>query len=158
MPEAGHLKRPAYYLYRWFWVSMDWLFPATCAGCEKPGQRWCKVCHQSVNIIGQAACQRCGEPLLNGRPLVSGICQKCREKPPLYEALGSWAIYAGPLRQAMHRLKYNHDLGLGDVFSQFLTQFANERGWTVDLVLPVPLSRSRLKERGYNQAGLLARR
>ena len=158
MPEAGLLKRPAYFLYRWFWVSMDWLFPATCAGCEKPGQRLCEVCHQAVNIIGHAACHRCGKPFPTGRLLQnSNLCQDCKKKLPLYESLGSWAIYGGPLRQAIHRLKYNQDLGLGDVFSRFLVQYVAERGWPADLVLPVPLSRNRLKERGYNQAALLAR-
>jgi ComF family protein len=133
---------------------MDWLFPTTCAGCEKPGQRWCADCHQSVNRIGQAACQRCGEPLYNSQAdQALNVCHHCQEKPPLYEALGSWAIYEG----ALHRLKYNHDLGLGDVFADFLSSYVVEKRWPVDLVLPVPLGRKRLKERGYNQAGLLAR-
>jgi len=151
MPEAGQLKRPAYFLYQWFWISMDWLFPATCAGCEKPGMRWCDACQREVNLIGQKVCQRCGKPQPDRI-----VCLSCVREPPLYQSLASWAFYGGPLRQAIHRLKYGHDLGLGDIFSRYLIEYLAQRAWPVDLILPVPISPKRLKERGYNQAGLLA--
>ena len=151
MPAAGQLKRPAYYLHQWFWTSMDWLFPATCAGCEKPGMRWCASCQRQVSLLGPSVCPRCGNPQPD-----AAVCQGCKAEPPLYQSLASWAVYGGPLRQAIHRLKYNHDLGLGDIFSRHLIGYLAGRGWSVDLVLPVPISPKRLKERGYNQAGLLA--
>ncbi len=152
MPEAGPGKRPAYLLNHWFWIGMDWLFPATCGGCEKPGQRWCSACHQQVEIIGMAVCQRCGKPFPS-----SGLCPDCVTTPPPYESMGSWGIYGGPLRLAIHRLKYKRDIGLGDFFSQFLIQCFIDRNWPVDLIVPVPLSKRRLEERGYNQSDLLAR-
>lgn len=151
MPKAGPGKRPAYVLNQWFWIGVDWLFPATCGGCDKPGQRWCSTCHQQVEIIGMAVCQRCGRPFSK-----EGPCPDCLALPPLYESMGSWGIYGGPLRQAIHRLKYKKDIGLGDYFSRFLIDCLNERNWPVDLIIPVPLSSRRLEERGYNQADLLA--
>ena len=152
MPEAGRLKRPAYYLHQWFWGSVDWLFPATCAGCEKPGLRWCEDCQRQVELLGANVCRRCGRPQQDHT-----VCQTCKAEPPLYQSLASWAVYGGPLRQAIHKLKYNHDLGLGDTFSQYLVECLAQQAWAVDLVLPVPASPKRLKERGYNQADLLAK-
>jgi ComF family protein len=54
-------------------------------------------------------------------------------------------------------MKYKDDIGLGEALSKHLIDLYNDLKWEVDLVAAVPLSRSRLKERGYNQAGLLAR-
>jgi len=78
------------------------------------------------------------------------------ESPP-YTALRSWAVFSGPLRQALHRLKYARDIALGETLAQPLIELFLNLGWQVDLVVPVPLSRARHEERGYNQAALLAR-
>ncbi len=152
MPEAGSFMRPAYYFHHWFWIGMDWLYPASCGGCGKPGQRWCMTCQGEVSLLGDTVCPRCGTPQVK-----KGLCQNCQTSPPIYEALGSWGVYGGPLRQAIHRLKYDRDLGLGEIFSRFLTQYLLETRWPINLILPVPLSPHRVKERGYNQADLLAR-
>jgi len=61
------------------------------------------------------------------------------------------------LRSAILRLKYRHDVALGDVFSRFLVRCFMRQGWNVDSVIPVPLGLDRIAERGYNQASLLAR-
>jgi competence protein ComFC len=76
--------------------------------------------------------------------------------PPRIEAIRSWAIYAGPIRQAMHSLKYHRNVALGDALAPYLAEFVKKLEWPVDLVVPVPLGRQRIKERGYNQVGLLA--
>jgi competence protein ComFC len=54
-------------------------------------------------------------------------------------------------------LKYRRDLGLGEVLSGPLIQMLDESTWPLDLIIPVPLGVARLKERGYNQSGLIAR-
>jgi ComF family protein len=61
------------------------------------------------------------------------------------------------MRKAIHRLKYQHDLGLGEILSQYMVRGYLIQKWQVDLVIPVPLSLDRLAERGYNQASLLAK-
>jgi ComF family protein len=68
----------------------------------------------------------------------------------------SWAIFEGPIRHAIHSLKYYRNVALGDVLARDLVTYVRELGWQVDMVVPVPLGRQRMKERGYNQAGLLA--
>ncbi len=61
------------------------------------------------------------------------------------------------LRQAILRLKYHRDLGLGELLAGLLKQLLDEQDWQLDLVIPVPLSPAKLSERGYNQVDLFAR-
>lgn len=145
-------QRPAYLVYRWAWSGLDWLFPPSCGGCGVRGMRWCQNCQENTILIPSRVCQICGN-LQNG----TAICRKCRALPPTYTALRSWAVFEGPLRNALHRLKYKGDLGLGDVLARPLAGLFKHLGWKVDLVTPVPIGVARRTERGYNQATLLAR-
>jgi ComF family protein len=56
----------------------------------------------------------------------------------------------------LHHLKYRRDLGLGEALALPLADFVSTLGWHVDMVVPVPLGQSRQRERGYNQADLIA--
>ncbi len=68
----------------------------------------------------------------------------------------SFAEFQGPIREAIHHLKYRHDIGLGDALALHMIEYFTHLNWEVDMVLPVPLSRERLEARGYNQAALVA--
>jgi ComF family protein len=67
------------------------------------------------------------------------------------------AKYEGVIRECIHSLKYENNQSLGEYFSRDLMQCINKENWHLDLVIPVPLSPFRIKERGYNQSALLAR-
>jgi ComF family protein len=75
---------------------------------------------------------------------------------PAYAALRSWAVFEGPLRNALHRLKYRGDVALGEILARQLLEKLKGLDWVVDLVAPVPLGIARQKQRGYNQSTLLA--
>jgi competence protein ComFC len=70
--------------------------------------------------------------------------------------LRSWSLFEGPVRQALHSLKYRRNLPLGEVLARQMAEYVCYLGWSVDMVVPIPLGSRRLKERGYNQAGLVA--
>ncbi len=153
MRSAGNwTEHPAYSLHHLFWNAVDWLYPPTCGGCEKPGERWCSECQNKVTPVGPQICPKCGNFNNDG-----GICPNCSASPPPFQALRSWGIFIGPLREAIHRLKYQHDIGLAEALASHLIDLFHSTGWEVDLIAPVPLSQSRLLERGYNQSALLAR-
>jgi ComF family protein len=61
------------------------------------------------------------------------------------------------VREAIQRLKYQRDISLGIVFTDYLYDVVAGNGWQVDGIVPVPLGLARLQERGYNQAVLIAR-
>ncbi len=65
-------------------------------------------------------------------------------------------MFEGPVRNALHRLKYRRNVALGEALARPMAVFARQQGWSVDLVAPVPLGQRRMKERGYNQAALIA--
>ncbi len=143
---------PAFLFHHLLWIALDWIYPPICGGCEKPGQRWCSKCQQQTILIKEPCCQKCGRPLPK-----AGTCQNCQSSSPPYRALRSWGIHSGPLRKAIHRLKYQGDLGLGEALAYPLIQIYKQVQWHVDLIVPVPLSLQRFRERGYNQASLLAK-
>jgi len=69
----------------------------------------------------------------------------------------SLGIFQGPMREIVHSLKYQRNLSLGDFFAPLLARIFYQLNWQADLVIPVPLHKNRLRERGYNQADILAR-
>jgi competence protein ComFC len=85
-----------------------------------------------------------------------GLCNRCRTQPPNFYSLRSLGYFTGPLRDAIHSLKYQRNLGLGEFFSIPLVQVIRREKWQIDLVTAVPLNEKRQKERGYNQAEVLA--
>lgn len=147
----GTVRQPVYRLYQLAWAGLDWIYPPRCGGCGAPGARWCRACQESVQPISSVFCSICGQPLQD-----ADLCEACRVSKPVFMALRSWAIYQGALRKAIHCLKYEGDLSLGDVLARPMIDMLKRLGWQVDLVVPVPISPARKAERGYNQAALLA--
>lgn len=143
---------PAYHLIHMLWAAVDWIYPPRCGGCDRAGYRWCPDCDSHAQIImDRNICPVCGIPQTGYL-----ACADCQNTPPPYTALRSWAVYQGGLREAIHRVKFHSDLGLAEVFALKLRDLYSTLGWTVDLVTSVPLSSRRKRERGYNQADLIA--
>jgi competence protein ComFC len=140
-----------YWLNQWMWAGLDWLFPPVCGGCNQAGYRWCPDCQKQVLTLPEPVCRTCGIPIF--RP---GQCPTCRSSPPKYKLLRSWLVFEGPIRNALHKLKYRRNMALGEALAKNLAEYSIKLGWPVELVVPVPLGKERTKERGYNQVGLVA--
>ena len=96
-------------------------------------------------------CEICGIPL--GFP---GICGGCSSDKPSFRALRAWTVFDDPVRNALHKLKYRRDISLGEALSAQMSSFLGDLNWPVDVIVPIPLSWKRLKERGYNQVAMIA--
>lgn len=142
-----------YFLYRLIWNGLDLLFPPICGGCGRLGSRWCDECQQGIVRISKPYCEICGIPLIN----TQYICPDCVSERPQFRCLRSWTAFDGTVQSALHRLKYRHDIGLGDALAVQFSRFVADLNWHFDLIVPVPLSRRRQNERGYNQVDLIAR-
>lgn len=136
------------------WEFLDLVFPPRCGGCKKWGARWCESCQRSTRVIGSNICPRCGEPNFGES---AALCSRCRTLRIYFDGLRSWASFEGPIQKAIHELKYRRNIGLAEVLSTPLVRLIQAMNWMCDGVLAVPLGKDRLKERGYNQAALLAR-
>ncbi len=144
----------AYRAYKSIWVAEDWLFPPNCGGCGLPGSRWCEQCSQKTLEIDQPICTICGDISVN---FSGGLCSKCQASKPLYSAHRSHTSFTGSMREAIHKLKYQRDIGLGEALSRPMITSLLKLNWSLDIITSVPLGLARLEERGYNQATLLAR-
>jgi len=107
---------------------------------------------EQTELLTGLTCPVCGLPQQN-----RDSCETCQENPHSFTGLQAWAIYGGKLRDAIHKLKYNNDMGVAEYFSQFLIEKLKDLMWVIDLIVAVPLSRKRYRDRGYNQAALLAK-
>jgi len=75
---------------------------------------------------------------------------------PAFFALRSCFVYKEPIRPALLKLKYHREIALGEALAWNVAVFLNSLGWQADAIVPIPLSRQRLMERGYNQVDLIA--
>jgi ComF family protein len=87
-----------------------------------------------------------------------GLCGQCRQLPSSLEGVTAAAVFAGPLRQAVHGLKYENVTSLSASLAEIMARaWRWDESSLPDLILPVPLHARRQAERGYNQSALLAR-
>jgi len=103
-------------------------------------------------VLPQPLCETCGIPVARA----GTRCTVCSRSPYRFRQLRSWCAFDEPIRTALHRLKYRHDLGLGEALVSQLATYASHLDWEPDLIVPVPLGQGRLVERGYNQASLIS--
>lgn len=69
----------------------------------------------------------------------------------------SWAVFDSPVQDALHTLKYRKNKAIGEPLALQMKDFVRSLGWKVDVLIPMPLGKERLKERGYNQVAMVAR-
>lgn len=109
-------------------------------------------------VLDGPACTRCGDPAAAGAE-APGLCRACRLAPPAFERAVAYGIYEDRMRDAIHALKYDrmHPAAkrMGAMLAQAIATLAGEAPREL-LVVPVPLHRSKLGQRGFNQARALA--
>lgn len=126
-----------------------------CLLCRERGHAdLCPACFRDLPW-NDHACAQCAQPL---PPLPSRICGACARKPPHFDAAYAAFDYAWPVDRLLRRFKFRGRLADGRTLALALGEYLDLRvAPRPDLVLPVPLHRGRLAERGFNQAGEIAR-
>jgi competence protein ComFC len=142
------------------------IFPGGCRICDKllPDARRvpiCEECLSSFERLPSIVCEVCARPLpgLIRKDGEQQLCSACRDKTYAFDCARSYAVYEGPLVQAILLLKFEQIEPLGKWFAERLAELAISEGQTLaaDVVVPVPLHRDRERERGYNQAVLISK-
>lgn len=131
-----------------------WLLPPRCLLCGDAGHDDLDLCRDCAAELprNRACCARCALPL--ARPAV--LCGQCQRKAPPWDAAWAPFRYGWPLDRLESRFKFGRDLAAGRSLVQ-LWQDEPRPTALPALILPVPLHRARLRQRGYNQALELAR-
>lgn len=145
---------------------LNLFFPEVCFICSAPIARrrdWgvCAKCRKKAAAlkIRPPVCPSCGVPMPNFGPDGGSLCGDCILKPPVYAGARSFGYYTGELGRLIRGLKFQNRRNLVELLASFLVGAFHDtwNGNSFDLVVPVPLHPVRRRDRGYNQAGLLAR-
>lgn len=150
-PHNSAIGVPLSVAREWMRRALDLLFPPHCVVCSHAGTWFCGTCLADVQAVPEPVCIRCGQPVTH-----RGVCSLCRTNPLPLDGIRSVAVFEGTLRTAVHEFKYKGRRVLAPIFGEMMYQYWAHGGVPVDMVVPVPLHPSRKKERGFDQAYLLA--
>jgi ComF family protein len=155
------------------------VFPTSCLLCggELAESSWSSVCRPCWDALvpwAGAVCARCGLPMASDRVSESSeepgaaqprtLCAQCRTAEYAFDLARSFGVYGGVLRAAVLELKFHRRVRLGRRLGEALwavwvsiEEKVETRPGELPVLVPVPLHRLRERERGFNQAELLAR-
>jgi len=135
----------------------DLFFPPACQVCDALGDfPLCSRCRAEIPLIRPPVCRKCGRPL-RGPPDLIFTCIPCRHRRTYFSCARAAGVYEGPLRDAIHALKFGRCQALAAPLGRLMAEVvATDPRMHADLIVPVPLHPRRLRERGFNQAELLA--
>ena len=141
LPQIAGLKRAA----------LDLFFPKRCVGCGREGEFLCQSCLHKVNRLFPPLCPLCGRPQLN-----EVLCPSCLSWQADIEGIRSPFVFNGIIREAVLRFKYKNFRAVSTLLAGLLRDYMTDYPLLADILIPVPLHPKRLRERGYNQSGMLA--
>lgn len=112
----------------------------------------CDDCRAAVVWLEEPICMRCGRPTNH----IVIACHVCQEQAfPLQQARAA-ALFMEPVSRVIHLMKYEGYFALAQPLADLMVAAWPRWQMIVDLVIPIPLSRQRYRQRGYNQAERLA--
>lgn len=131
-------------------LLLDLLFPARCLSCKRVGSFLCQACRANVAAPPLPFCPTC-------RQAIDPHLPYCRCRAPRLPCVIAAGEFSGPLRNAIHRFKYNGQSAGADALAALLIPQLSGILTPDRLVVPMPLHPQRERQRGYNQAALLGR-
>lgn len=135
---------------------LDFALPARCAGCGTIvdlAHSFCGDCWKLIEFLGDSGCASCGLPL---EATEAEQCVGCLAKPPRIQRTRSAVAYDEVSRSIAIRLKYGRKVALAQTMARYMAPLIGTRD-EQPLLVPVPLHRGRLWQRGFNQSALVAR-
>ena len=143
-------------VYRWAEHLQNLVFPPHCRLCGSPvaaAFRLCMACEQELPWLA-AGCVQCAHPGAAG-----ALCGRCQQRSPAFDCTTALFHYRPPVDHLLKSLKFSGELAIAPLLARLLAgRIAARHEPLPGLLVAVPLHRSRLHERGFNQATLLATR
>ena len=137
---------------RW---ALDFALPPRCAGCGAivaETHSFCPDCWKQVEFLGNSGCASCGIPL---QATDSGTCGACLARPPRIARTRAAVAYDELSRSLAIRLKYGRKVAIARTMARYMAPLVERSGDPI--LVPVPLHRTGLWRRGFNQSQLVAR-
>ncbi len=145
---------------QFFQALLDVILPPLCHICHSfiPNAgtlHICTSCRESLPLVSSPLCTICGVPFFAAGG--DHRCGACLTHPPHYDTARAHFLYEGPIRELIHSFKYNQRTHLRSPLALLTIEgvgvFLADQN--LHAIIPVPLHRSRLRQRGFNQAVLL---
>lgn len=142
-------------VYNWLNYTRDWLLPTRCCLCCTPtrgGLVICRDCYRELPWL-PPGCATCATPL----PTAAGLtrCDPCQQRAPALDSCHALFDYRAPVNHWVRNLKFRQELPLAKLLGHLLAECVSEGKGSK--LIPVPLHRRRLRQRGFNQALEIAR-
>ncbi len=144
--EAGKLA---------YWL-LDFALPPRCAGCGTivtDVHSFCPDCWKCIEFLGSAGCMTCGTPL---QATDADSCAVCLAKPPRIQRTRAAVVYGDLTRSLALRLKYGRKVAIAKTMARYMAPLVGDQPGSA-LLVPVPLHRVRLWQRGFNQSAIVVR-
>ena len=119
--------------------------------CGREGEFICSPCRDALPELNRPWCRRCASPG------AATPCSACQEWPPPYDRITAPYLMDGGVRDVVFELKYRGIRALAPDVGELMARHLESARMDADVIVPVPLHGRRERERGYNQAALLAR-
>jgi ComF family protein len=135
--------------------ALDFALPPRCAGCGtivSDVHSFCGDCWTKITFLGAGGCDCCGLPL---EATEQRICARCLAKPPRIARTRSAVAYDELSRALAIHLKYGRKVAVARTMAHYMAPLVTHADAAV--LIPVPLHRSRLWTRGFNQSALVSR-
>ena len=142
---------------------MDIVYPRTCLVCKRHLKETacvdnlvCMECWGKIKINPPPFCRHCGRHMENPE---RNICPNCVRKQLHFDRAFSPCVYEGVIKELIHAFKYQGKDYLGQTLTRLMIEFIEDYNLPIgmlDLVVPVPLHKTRLREREFNQAQILS--
>ncbi len=139
---------------------LDAIYPPRCLACPEPTDAphgLCPACWRDTHFIADAACDKCGAPLI-GEAGAGDLCERCTRHPPAWDRGAAGIVYSGAGRRVVLAFKHGDRLDMVGPLAAWMAAPGRDLLATADLIAPVPLHWRRLVRRRYNQSAELARR
>ena len=137
-------------------ITQGLSLPSICTLCNqfhKGSLAVCSFCMETLTPLGPC-CQHCAYPLPQTDYLV---CGRCIKKPPHFDRAYIGYQYDEPLRGLLHQFKYRNGLYLSSFLSHLITQSFPNTHSNSPCLIPIPMHPKKIKQRGFNQAAILAK-
>ncbi|WP_093080653.1 ComF family protein [Sphingobium sp. AP50] len=134
---------------------VDYALPPRCPGCGMivaEDFAFCLSCWGGMNFLGEPCCARCGLPFPHDMG-EGAECGACMADPPAWDGARAVLAYGDVARTVALRLKYGRRIGMARLIAR---QMLRHVGREEAVIVPVPLHRWRLWQRGFNQSALIA--
>ncbi|WP_298622836.1 ComF family protein [uncultured Legionella sp.] len=138
-------------------ITQRLALPSICSLCNqfhKGSLAVCSFCIEYIKPLGPA-CQHCASPLPDDSYL---ICGQCIKKPPHFEKAIIGYTFDEPLRSLLHQFKYHNGFYLTNFLTYLMLQTFQKKPERPQCLIPVPMHPQRIRQRGFNQAAILAKK